>query len=316
MKIIIAALLASISLPALAQTPAESTTVRICTGGMAGNYFFAGKEIAARMGGIFKPVIINTSGSLDNLRRMAKGECDLSFTQGDVSNQFVIENPAQRDAMEIFHIAYTEYTHLLCPVASGWTSITEFGEAKGSRKLIVGPDGSGTAETWRILRAASPEKYDTIQRVPVPADYSSAHAVAINKDMCMLWVSGLNSNDMISTNALSIKTVNGVPSLSLASFDDRAMLKIKGNDGSPLYTVKTVSPIAPMKNVPGMYDNLINNSGWFSSASIKMLAIPANIMIRVDFKKAMDRGMLTRIQTAIDDAQPTIWSRVDPAGHQ
>ncbi len=296
------ALTALFAVSSMAQTPVytpDGSKIRIGTGGKSGNYYWAANEIAKR----FSPdlftssTIVNTAGSLDNLRRLSTGEVDIAFSQADVANAFVIESPALHDTFSVLKVAYTEYAHIMCPTSSGWSSLSDLSAAvtaKKSVKLIVGPDGSGTAETWRIMRSVDGKLYDGIQRDPEPADYSSAHTVADSKDTCMLWVSGLNSNDMRSANALSIRTSNGKPSLRLISIDDPKMLAIKGTDGLPLYKMQNISPVAASNGKPSLYDNLIQSSGFFSS---------------------LDRAKLARVLEAIDDAQPTIWARVNPAGN-
>lgn len=304
--------------PVLAQTVPDTKSVRVCTGGKSGNYFWAGSEIAKR----FSPdlftsaTLVNTNGSLTNLRRLTSNDvterCDIGFSQSDVMNQFQVEYPGTHEQIGLLKIAYTEYVHIVCPVASGWNTLSDIADAKGTRKMIVGPDGSGTAETWRIMRQADSKKYDAIQRDPSPADYSSAHTVADSKDTCMLWVSGLNSNDMKSANTLSLRNAAGKPALRLISINDTKMLTIKGQDGLPLYKINTISPIIPQNGKPGLYDNLIPN-GWFST-SVDLIGISAYIMIRNDYKVAMPRDRLARLLEAIDDAQPTIWARVNPAG--
>ena len=74
-----------------------------------------------------------------------------------------------------------------------------------------------------------------------------------------------------------------------------------------------MTPVAAHDGQPPLYDNLINNGGWFSSASINVLSVP-NLMIRNDYKLTIGRDNLARVLEAIDDAQPTIWARVNPAG--
>ena len=305
--------------PVLAQTaPPDTKSVRFCTGGKSGNYFWAGSEIAKRFGPdlFVSATLVNTNGSLTNLRRLVSSDdadrCDIGFSQSDVVSQFQIENPGTRDQIGLLKIAYTEYVHIVCPVASGWETLSDIASATGPRKMIVGPDGSGTAETWRVMRQADSNRYDAIQRDPSPADYSSAHTVADSKDTCMLWVSGLNSNDMKSANTLSLRNAAGKPALRIISVNDSKMLAIKGQDGLPLYKIISISPITPKNGKPGLYENLIP-SGWFST-KVDLIAIQAYIMIRTDYKAAMSRDRLARILAAIDDAQPTIWDRVNPSG--
>lgn len=304
-------------LASTAHAQAPSSTVRICTGSKSGNYYWAATEIAKRFSAdLFTNIqVVTTNGSLDNLRRLATNQCDIGFSQSDVDGQYIIENPSSHDMLSVLRVVYTEYVHILCPVASQWKSLSDVANAKGDRRMIVGPDGSGTAETWRIMRQVNTKLYDGIERVPDPSDISSAHTVADSHDTCMLWVSGLNSNDMKAANALSTRTPNGKPSLRLISIDDDAMTEIKGPDGAPIYKSQTVTAQPAHDNLPPLYDNLITTGGGiFSSPNITVLTVPADLMIRNDFKQTIGRDRLARLYEAIDDAQPTIWQRVNPAG--
>ena len=316
------ALACMLAFPSLAQTVPAPLDAVMGTGGTQGNYYWAGGEILKRTGDLFhSSKLAVTKGSLENLRggtvppSATSGRFDLFFTQSDVGNQFVLENPGAGDAIELLRIVYTEYVHILCPTKSGWKTLSDIANAKGTRKMIVGPDGSGTAETWRIMRQADGKKYDGIERNPEPADYSSAHTVADSNDTCMLWVSGLNSAGMVSANALSVKTPDGKPSLQLVSIDDPKMLAIKGFDGLPLYKKVSISPISAGNGKVALYDHIIaGGGGWFAGTSVDLLAVPAYLMVRKDFKAALGRERLARLLDAIDDAQPTIWAKVNPAG--
>jgi hypothetical protein len=44
-----------------------------------------------------------------------------------------------------------------------------------------------------------------------------------------------------------------------------------------------------------------------------VLTVPAELMIRTDYREAIGRAKSGRIIRAIVDAQPTIWNRVNPA---
>jgi hypothetical protein len=165
-----------------------------------------------------------------------------------------------------------------------------------------------------MLWQSNEKLYGSIQRDNQPADITSATAVMDSTDTCMLLVSGLNSNDMVAANQRSISTRNGKPGLKLISIDDPNFKNIKGFDGKPLYTAMEVEPQAPKNNQPGLYNNLINNGGYFTSPRITVLTVPALLMIRDDWKEAIGREKLNRIVDALVDALPTIWARVNPAG--
>lgn len=315
MKRLLMAAVASLAvLSGTARAQSNSAVLRICTGSETGNYHWAAGQIASRIGDdVFQKIIlVPTTGSLMNLRKLSANECDMGFSQADVVGQYIIENPASHDSLNVFKVVYDEYVHILCPLRSGWTSLADIADAQGRRRLIVGAEGSGTAETWRIMRSVDDKKYGNIERLNEPVDITSASTVMDSRDTCMLWVSGLNSSDMIAANELSVRTPNGKPSLQLISIDDDTITEIKGPDGAPLYKSRTIEPKPALDGVPALYDHLINNGGWLSSASVDVLTVPAELMIRSDYRDAIGRQRTGRVIRAIVDAQPTIWNRVNP----
>src|SRR4051812_23829970 len=63
------------------------TTVKLCTGKTTGNYYKAGTLVKQQLSSV---EIIATNGSMDNLQRLARGECDAAIAQSDAV--FVYEN--------------------------------------------------------------------------------------------------------------------------------------------------------------------------------------------------------------------------------
>lgn len=314
-RLLMTAVAALAVLSGTARAQSGNPALRICTGSETGNYHWVASQIAMRFGNdVFEKVtLVPTTGSLMNLRKLSANECDLGFSQADVVSQYIIENPASHDSLSVFKVVYDEYVQIVCPVRSGWTALSDIADATGQRRMIVGAEGSGTAETWRIMRSVDDKKYGGIERLSEPVDITSASAVMDSRDTCMLWVSGLNSSDMIAANELSIRTPSGTPALQLISIDDEAISEIKGPDGTPLYKVRTITPKAAFDGLPALYDHLINNGGWFSHASVDVLTVPAVLMIRADYRDAIGRQRTGRIIRAVVDAQPTIWNRVNPA---
>lgn len=306
--------LTALTLPAAA---AEPGALRICTGGPSGNYTFAGKEIAGRLASTFKEVkIVPTGGSLDNLRKLVSGECDMGFSQSDVADLYRIENPSAMSVLYPFKTIYTEYTQILCPTKTGWTKLSDLAEArkKGAPvKMIVGPNGSGPAETWRAIRQSNPDAYDKIERVPDSPDITAASKVKDSADTCMLWVSGLNSGDMVSANDMSVRTRDHKPALSLISVDDKNVFSIKDSNGQPIYKSEKVSARAPAKNKAGMYQNLIpDRGGYFSTdMSVTVAAVDA-VLMTTNAVRDQIKGQSGAIVQAIEDAQPTIWNKANP----
>lgn len=292
------------------------TTVRICTGSSKGNYTFGIHEVSTRFNNERVEIqMVLTNGSLDNNRRLLSGECDMAMSQSDVASAFAQENPEALNTIRPFKTIYSEYVHLLCPVASGIGGVSDL---KKGMKVIVGPDGGGSAETWRKLRSVNDEKYGLVQRLPDTVGPTAVSTVKDSKDTCLLWVSGLMSADMQSANATSVNTKDRKPALQLVDFDDDAMFDLKDGNGSSIYTETRIVRSVPVVDTktkqvvnPGMYPNLIRD-GW-GDDEVTVPTVDALLLVREDFK-AKNGPLLDRMTLAIEDAQPTIWARVNPQG--
>jgi TRAP-type uncharacterized transport system substrate-binding protein len=298
---------------------ANPDRLRICAGSEAGNYTFAAREIAQRLGtgnsSAFRQgvEVIFTNGSLDNLRRLQNGECDVGFSQSDVASRFLAENAAAMNSIRQFTSLYREFVHLLCPVSSGWSRIVDIGRAARDgrpARIIVGPEGSGTAESWRAMRQADAALYDRVERIPESVGRVALATVRDSRDTCMLWISGQNSPDMQAANAMSINNPQRAVRMRLIDFDDRDIRNLRGPNGQPLFEVAQINRVAASGDNPGRYSNLIER-GTLGGGSVNVLAVNALLMIRDDYRRAIGtRG--DRLIQAIEDAAPTINARVNP----
>lgn len=282
----------------------EADTLRVCAGSPDGNYHFAASEVANRVKGSFKNVVVlTTGGSLDNLRKLSSGECDMGIVQSDVYDLYRMENPASLTSLDAFKTLYSEYVHMICPVAADFTRVTHLGKANGG--LIVGPDGGGQAETWRALRKADEKLYGKVERIADSVGTAAASKVKDSKNICMLWVSGLNSPSMQAVNIMSINTPKKKAALMLLNVDDRDFKSITGSDGKPLYRFETIYRVDPnpSKNKPGMYNNLMQSS------SVTVPVVDAILVTSRAYKQSLG-SKEGRLVIAIEDASPTIWKRV------
>lgn len=317
----IIALLASFSFVATARAQDTASQqchdgdVCICTGSPNGDYQKAGEEISKQLGGNLnghRVVLITTHGSGDNLNFVATGKrCQMGLAQSDVFALWKTD-ATNSSGVATVQPLYTEYTHILCPAVAKIDNLA--GLSQKHATLIIGPPGSGTEITWRSLRDVD-AKYDTktINVSPEPVDSSSIQEVKTStatRPVCVLWIAGLNSIPMQNANLKSVNPENGEPLLQLISVDDKRMLRLPGLDG-PRYAVKEISP---KKNY---YDHLINNGGFFSSASVDVLTIPALLIINKSFKDDLSnnqRSVWNRLTDAVGDAAGVLTHQMSPGG--
>lgn len=236
----------------------EDTKLRLCTGSPDGNYFASGQEIQrqlARQG--VEVELVETDGSMDNMQRMAGGECDSGFAQIDAYLHYQDLNRESRLKVEWPRHLYEEYVHLVCRRDTGIESVQQLAKPTGGYSLAVGDPGSGSSITWDTMTRLRPA-YLAVETQAVGTD-SAIQSVRDGNSSCLLFVSGLRSDFLALIDASGEQ-------LRLVSVDDQSFLDAK-HFGRPIYQ---------SGNIPkATYPNLQAPSG----APVESLAVRAVMLI-------------------------------------
>ena len=123
--------------------PAPPEQISIATGEAGGAYAFFGeryRELIAAEGVDLRIDLVRTSGSLENLRLLEKGEVDLAFAQTGTGREggeeLVSLGSLYHEPLWVFH--------------RGAEKLAQLGELWGKR-MAVGPEGSGTRAVALLL---------------------------------------------------------------------------------------------------------------------------------------------------------------------
>lgn len=289
--------------------PPARALLRICAGSPTGNYTFAAREIASRLAGPGEIEVLATAGSGENLRRLAAGDCELGFSQADVLALRATEHPEEMAGLDPLKRVYGEYVHLLCPIASGWANL---GALDRHARLILGGEGSGTAETWRAFSQAVPG-LRAVQRVNDPVNLVAVNRVKDSRDTCMLWISGLNSGDIQGANRMSVNTPDGRRTMRLLSVTNPELRSLKLADGQPIYRFEGIDARS------GAYEHLLDprqvtmrdGKRSVQPGSVTVPVVDAVLVVRRDFLARLP-GRGSEIVAAVEEAGPAIWARVSP----
>ena len=153
-------------------------------------------------------------------------------------------------------------------------------------------------------------RLDAVPRIQEPVDLVAVNRVKDSRDICMLWVSGLNSSDIRGANAMSANTPDRRRSMRLIGVDDRVLRNVRGSDGRPMYRFE------PIRARFGSYDNLIDSardpeSGAFRPGTVVVPVVDAIIFARAEALGGLaDRG--SGLVQVVEEAGPSIWARVSP----
>ncbi|MBP2232547.1 TRAP transporter TAXI family solute receptor [Azospirillum agricola] len=281
--------LAAIGAAVPAAGAADLPELRICTGSNKGNYFYAGSEIARQAKGSLAVQVVETAGSIDNLRQLDDGKCDAALVQSDAYGVYKDRNPSSALALVRIGSLYREFAHLLCNKASGIDSVKDLRSSKV--KLLTGDAGSGSEVTW-----ATWVKMDKDYTKAATDRVGGTQAVLRIRDgaeaQCALFINGLNSPLMRQVNDQAGDRVK------LVAVKDGDFASVKDPGGNTVYT---------KEDIPGgAYKNL--QSGFFSSA-VPTLAVDALVVLRSDWAERNKRG-LDELSDAVLRASPSIRQKV------
>jgi TRAP transporter TAXI family solute receptor len=212
---------------------------KICTGSKDGRYFGVGVELVQRLGaaGIVqfgadpKAAVLETAGSVDNLRRLSRGECQFALVQKDALISITQYEPTMRlDVRRVVEI-YPEYVHLLCNTSKINGRVTALRANRGKNTIAIGEPGSGVHSTWTAITKIEP-RYNR-ENGPRQLELGGVEAlieVEEGRVDCMLYVAGLNTAFIKELNS----SARG--KIKLVSFDDKDFLKRGEVDGTPVYS--------------------------------------------------------------------------------
>lgn len=172
---------------------AAQAPVNLCTAGSGGNYFAAGHDMADHANPKFlKITVVETSGSMDNMRRMATHECGAAIVQSDA---YLVYQSRHRDRpVEVTRnrFLFAEFAHLVCRRDADVASTADLLASPGRRKILVGAEESGSALTWRAFTILD-RRYGQIPVDNVGGE-TALERVLAGQAQCMFYVSGLGSD--------------------------------------------------------------------------------------------------------------------------
>lgn len=273
---------------------AAPTTFRLCTGGEAGNYFKAGHVLKSKLGSV-NVEVIPTQGSLDNLARLTKGDCDGAFVQSDAMMVFSSKNAAAISGIERAGVLYQEHAHLLCNKSAGVSRVTDL---SAKHTIAVGPEGSGARTTWDAFVMADKKRY-----APVQIDgRAGPRALAAIEDgttaQCALFVAAPYAS-FISNDAQKYGD-----RIALIPTDDWDMGKVaKDARGKPVYGYSEIAS--------DTYKRLQPAGTVYGTKAVKTITVDALFVTSINWANANDKPY-EAVLRGFSDAKPSIMKLVEP----
>lgn len=171
-------------------TAASAQSFKLCTGRDDGNYFKAGHMLKSKLGKGVEFDVVTTQGSIENLDRITRGECQGAFVQSDALLVYSSRNGKAISTIERAGVLYQEQVNLLCNRSLKLGRIVDLTKAN---TVAVGPDGSGARTTWDAFVLADKKRYSAVQ-VDTRAGVRALSAVADGSQVsCLLYVGALGA---------------------------------------------------------------------------------------------------------------------------
>ncbi len=171
---------------------AEQAPLNLCTAGPEGNYFAAGRDIATHASPRYlKVAVVETSGSMDNMQRVARRECGAAIVQSDA---YLVYQSRHRDRpLEITRnrFLYAEFVHLVCRRDAKVATTEDLLTNPGRHSILVGAQESGTALTWHAFTLLD-RRYSQLSTERIGGE-DALDRVLNGQAQCLFFVSGLGS---------------------------------------------------------------------------------------------------------------------------
>jgi TRAP transporter TAXI family solute receptor len=171
---------------------ADQAPLTLCTAGPEGNYFATGRDMAARANPRYlKITVAQTSGSMDNMQRLARRECGAAIVQSDA---YLVYQSKHRDRpVEITRnrFLYAEFAHLVCRRDAKVATTGDLLDNPGRYKILVGAGESGSALTWHAFTILD-KRYGQLPAEQIGGE-DALNRVLDGQAQCLFFVSGLGS---------------------------------------------------------------------------------------------------------------------------
>lgn len=270
---------AALSDEAIESLPIQKPVMRVATGVPGGNYHRVGEKIKAKGGDKFEIVLVPTSGSGENLKMLKAGTVDAAIIQSDadfVDHEVNKDGYASKTGFNSGEI-YSEYITLVVAKDSNISSVRDL---KSGNIIYVGPDGSGTAITWKgiVLQNSKyetdPARKDVYKNVAVQnGSYEDAlEKVKSDKNAAMLFVAG--------SDAPLLERASRDNTYKLVPVDDAALTGLVDDQGKEVYDALTLVSTAYPKLQSGELQTLSVDAMWtVSDAWVKKFGEEATDLV-------------------------------------
>jgi TRAP-type uncharacterized transport system substrate-binding protein len=251
-------------------------TFRACVAGASGTYANVTYNTIRPNTSSVNVSIVPTSGSGEILSKIAAGECDGGFVQGDSYWNYVEINETTDLPFTRVLSPYKEAVHLVC---NDNAATTDGLVDLDSDNVIYVPANSGALETWTNL-VGEDERYESLE-VKETGSYEAAMQSAANDaNGCALYVGATGSSELMRKVNNGAKTTG----LQLVEVIDSKLLKSTDPAGDRVYSTSDIDDAT--------YPNLLREGGCWGlcSGDVPTLQVNADFLIGNAWKEKNNKS--------------------------
>ncbi len=276
----------ALSAAALASKTPQKPLLRLATGLKGGWYDKFGDIFKKSAKGV-NVELINTGGSLDNLKLLVEGGADMAVVQSDALALLEKKHPEQKLISEQAGL-YPEYVQLIANRDSGVKSIQDIDPR--TNVVYIGPQGSGTALTWEGLC----EQDSRYKSIPTRYAHYGTALLDVQKDpkALMMFVGGLSSDFLKKAEQEAKRSGK----LRLIAVQEQMFKDKRDSHGNPIYRFVTI----PSNIYPAL------QKGWFFSGDVETLAVEAVLVLRTQWVEKFGATAMDAVSVAILQSKPDI----------
>lgn len=163
-------------------------TLKVCTGAKGGIYEYFGATLQKQLRDSIDVQLIPSTGSWDNLQKIASGACDAGLSQSDNLYAFSKESVDALNIQVMDGNLYTEYFTMICNRGSG---VGSFADLNGKTPVYTGGRGSGSDVSLRtLIQVKADAGYKELKNVPLDNEQSLAALIKLNggQGSCLAYV--------------------------------------------------------------------------------------------------------------------------------
>jgi len=264
--------------------------LNICSGLNGGSYFVYANKMKAALESGFDATVVPTHGTIENIKNVENGSCDITLAQRDAYDLYSIcSNAIDKDVIKACGNAgistvkgsNLNFTRLSSPFKEAVFGMCKSVPSISDAKTVAIVEGSGSVITWNNLAMEFDSLNDVVVHNAVDMKDAVAKVKAGTADCVFL---------SVSTKSQFVKNLNKYidADMHVNNIVNKVIVKIQDPVGEPVYAFKNFD--AKVFGKAGKK----YSTGFFSS-TIRSVTVPTDVIISNKYNAGLAKKIQARI---------------------